>query len=683
MRFYQIQEQLEKLDELRMGASDFKKFLETPLAKSMRAGFEAEVVFKDVASQPDRDDYYLEPDYEVDRRTRSIEDIVDFFEGGDLGLSSREADNLRDRLTDDYLEYDSELMMETFYEEIDDLIRTHLSDETEKDFVEEWLENEAELSENEIEDLFELQKQYRRLYSTKEQRNFIDEHPKFQKYLDAVEEFETSIESRIQDAIDNQDELYETVLEDWQNNWDGTDEEIWLSRRGFRSMSDIESEFDLSWPYLTGYNDDEGGWNESVADALADSLSSTLGVETKVSGGYHSARRDDKTWIFEPDSSLEGDDSSDMPVEIISPPMPFDKTVEILPKFFKWLSDNDGYTNKSTGFHMSVSMPDHVDDNLDFVKLSLFLGDEYVLKQFGREANQYTTSALEKIRASTIRDPKKVAEYMDKMKQGLNEIAKNNLAKSHGLGKYTSINPKNGYVEFRSAGGRDYSTDIKRLQDTLTRYGMALTVAMDPNSERQEYAKKLYKLLSTGVKTDDDVISIFSRYVAKELPISELKSRLKTLQFQRIGNKPDSEDVSKSKERARERLGSVMTQNGNYEIYSRSTRNTIFPFSAVSPDEAVEIFNLWKFATMSPGLDPSNYGVRTSSRVRSTSSRDSSEQSTDELYPFMVTWSSSGQGGRSNYRVNATDIDAARDEFLTLARAAGIRQAQVHSVERL
>jgi len=683
MRFYQIQEQLEKLDELRMGASDFNKFLETPLAKSMRAGFEAEVVFKDVASQSDGDDFYSVPDYDYDRRARGIEDIVDFFDSGDL--SSREVDDLRDRLAEDYLEYDSEQMMEEFSEEAEDLIKTHLSDELEKDFVEKWLSDEADMSDGEIEDLFELLKQYRQIDSTKKQREFIDEHPEFQKYLDAVEEFETSIERRVQEAIDNQDDLWETVRENWQNDWGGAYEDAWLRYRDWRFMSDISNEFNLNWPYMTGGgdDDDEDGWNESAAEDLADSLSSTLGVETKVSGGYHSVRRDDTTWIFEPDSSLKSDDRSDMPVEIISPPMPFDKTVEILPKFFKWLSDNDGYTNESTGFHMSVSMPDHKDDNLDFVKLSLFLGDEYVLKQFGREANQYTTSALEKIRASSIRDPKKVAEYMDKMKQGLNEIAKNNLAKSHGLGKYTSINPKNGYVEFRSAGGRDYSTDIKRLQDTLTRYGMALTVAMDPNSERQEYAKKLYKLLSTGVKTDDDVISIFSRYVAKELPISELKSRLKTLQFQRVGNKPDSEDVSKSKERARERLGSVTSQNGNYEIYSRLSRNTILTFSAASPNEAVEILDLWKYAMMQPDLDPNNFGIRTSS-IRSTSSRSSSEQGSNnqELYPFMVTWSSGG-GARNNFRISATDISDARDEFLILARGAGVQQPQVHSVERL
>jgi hypothetical protein len=74
---------------------------------------------------------------------------------------------------------------------------------------------------------------------------------------------------------------------------------------------------------------------------------------------------------------------------------------------------------------------------------------------------------------------------------------------------------------------------------------------MDPAADKPEYAKKLYKLLTdtktqqvtdpkTGTKRtevipskDNDAISIFSRYVAGELPKSELKGFLKKLQYGR------------------------------------------------------------------------------------------------------------------------------------------------------
>jgi hypothetical protein len=85
---------------------------------------------------------------------------------------------------------------------------------------------------------------------------------------------------------------------------------------------------------------------------------------------------------------------------------------------------------------------------------------------------------------------------------------------------------------------------------------------MDPDADKPEYAKKLYKLLTdaktqqvtdpkTGTKRtevvpskDGDAISIFSRYVAGELPKSELKSFLKVLQYGReVAKNPPTEKI--------------------------------------------------------------------------------------------------------------------------------------------
>jgi hypothetical protein len=83
------------------------------------------------------------------------------------------------------------------------------------------------------------------------------------------------------------------------------------------------------------------------------------------------------------------------------------------------------------------------------------------------------------------------------------------------------------------------------------RYARATDIAMDPAAEKAEYARKLYKLLTrteteqvtdpqTGTKrtvaklsADNDAISIFSRYVAGDLPKAALKSFLKQLQYGR------------------------------------------------------------------------------------------------------------------------------------------------------
>jgi hypothetical protein len=61
-------------------------------------------------------------------------------------------------------------------------------------------------------------------------------------------------------------------------------------------------------------------------------------------------------------------------------------------------------------------------------------------------------------------DPSKAQKAMDLMKNNLIELAGTTL-KQGDFGKYTSINPKTNYVEFRIAGGDDYEEDIQKLQE--------------------------------------------------------------------------------------------------------------------------------------------------------------------------------------------------------------------------
>ena len=148
------------------------------------------------------------------------------------------------------------------------------------------------------------------------------------------------------------------------------------------------------------------------------------------------------------------------------------------------------------------------------------------------------------------------------MRKHLGHFASRALAQPSGFGKYTSINPKNNYIEFRSAGGSDYFRDIDKIQNTLMRYARAVDIAMDPDAEKSEYARKLYKLLTkteteqvtdprtgttrTQVKPsgDNDAINIFSRYVAGELPKSALKSFLKQIQYSReVSKNPPTEKI--------------------------------------------------------------------------------------------------------------------------------------------
>jgi hypothetical protein len=298
-------------------------------------------------------------------------------------------------------------------------------------------------------------------------------------------------------------------------------------------MSDIGDAFSIDWPYWTSGSSGNGG--SRTAEDIANSLSSELGgAEVRASSGYHSTSRKPGRWIIEPDGSLDPDESEDAGLEVVSPPMPLPDALRTLRAVIDWAnSDGDAYTNGSTGLHMGVSIP-HKGGDVDYVKLILFLGDRYVLDQFGRSANSYTRSALEKLQdvqrirrrtneAEGLTGAEKTAAAMELMKRNLIELAQRYVQDGVGRDKYTSAHIKDGYIEFRSPGG-DYlsmdSRDESALANTMLRFARAMYIAGRPDLERKEYAKKLYQLIDTQ---GDDALKLFMDYTTGQINQEELK----------------------------------------------------------------------------------------------------------------------------------------------------------------
>jgi hypothetical protein len=117
--------------------------------------------------------------------------------------------------------------------------------------------------------------------------------------------------------------------------------------------------------------------------------------------------------------------------------------------------------------------------------------------------------------------------------------------------KYTSINTKDGYVEFRSPGGDWLGDNFDLIEPTLLRFVVALDAAIDPEKYRQEYQKKLYKLLTADSK-DDSTIRYFVDYVAGKIPKAALRSFVKQAQLERgLKKNPAPEPAAASGPRQR------------------------------------------------------------------------------------------------------------------------------------
>lgn len=478
MKYKEILEQV--LAEINMSPNSLKSLAADINAQ---AGMEFEMIVPNVGGS---DDYESEPDYDQDERTSYFSNIEEFFSNEGYNSSREIAGTI-------------ESMQEEFY-----------------DWVEEKLEEDWQ--EEEFEAVYDWAKENASPEEIVKSLDLDDEDVITKDDLNRYTEY----------CIKEKNDIYDEAREDWFDRGRGDiDEYQWL-RNNYPYMSDVQSNFDLSWPYWT---DHDGG--EIDIDTVADDFESAIGRKVNASRSYHGATREKNKYVIEPDGSLNPDNDNDSGLEFVSPPLPIGEMLTDLDKVVKWANRMGCYTNNSTGLHMNVSIPDLTTAKLDYVKLALLLGDEYVLDQFGRQSNTYTTSAMKIVR-DRIRDrPEDAAAMLNQMKEHLSELA-TKIIHSGETSKYTSINTKGGYVEFRSPGGdwlSDYNDNPGKITNTLLRFVVALDAAADPEKYRNEYLKKLYAALSP--KSENDTISYFAKYVAGEMPKAALKSFIKQAQLER------------------------------------------------------------------------------------------------------------------------------------------------------
>jgi hypothetical protein len=495
MKYKEIFEQI--INEINMSPAGLRSLVANINAQ---AGMEFEMIVPGAAESEEGDDYQ-EPDMDSDESIRSIQDAYDFFYDGDFN-GRRDVERLRDEMTEHYQEW----------------LGDHIGDrwETDKEeMIYDWLRYNAAPS-----DVFGI---------LEVAANASGDYP------DPTKEDYRNAASKV--AEDQINPWYEDAEEDFRDNFyrDADMEEEWLEDRGINTMWDVQDNYNITWPHY--YNPDTSGGDVSIQDA-ADSFARAIGREVKASDNYHSraVTRPDANnlhYVVEPDGSLEADDDQDGGLEFVSPALPINELLDDLKKVKAWADKTGCYTNDSTGLHINVSVPNWKGDmaQLDYVKLAVLMGDEYVLQEFGREGNTYAKSALKMVKEHIAQRPDDAKALLDKMREHLNASAAK-VIHSGSTSKYTSINTKTGYIEFRSPGGDWLNENFDKIENTLYRFVVALDAAVDESKYKQEYAKKLYKLLSAG-QGESNTLSYFAKYAAGELPKQALVSFVRQAQLER------------------------------------------------------------------------------------------------------------------------------------------------------
>jgi hypothetical protein len=524
-----LMESEEELDEVNMSPGALEKFAASKEAQGIRAGFEAELIFRDTQGESDEED--PEPDYDADERAYSISQVIEFFDNDEYGygLGDRERNRLEENLDETYMNWRDEQMTSDFRNDAEDLVREiHLDEVPLSERIIKVLTDGMEIDDAEADKILAVGVDAPRFTSSAEQAAYAEQNPNYKIYLEALDDAEAILDEEVETSIEKQDGYYDQALDDYRDNWSG-DDDSFFSDVGLRWMSDIANEYGLDWPVWNmgnGGNSGSRDWDEIGAE-----LQQVVGMPVKVSSNYHSTPRKEGQWIIEPDGSLSPDDrSEEAGLEIVSPPMPLLMAIAKLKEVTDWANDPQGgnaYTNSSTGLHMGVSLPIRGGD-VDYVKLILFMGDKYVLDTFGREANSFTASALGKLQQNIRGKRSDPAGVVELLRHGLTELAFKELQKGVGTSKYTSAHLQNGYIEFRSPGGdwlAKADEEMGVLENTMMRFARAMQIAGDPSAERAEYAKKLYKLVTADNEQYTDQLRLFSEFSAGTINKEQLKKQ--------------------------------------------------------------------------------------------------------------------------------------------------------------
>ena len=553
MRYIELLSE-QQLDEVRMSPKAFRKFLNSPEAEGMMAGFEAEMWFSNVLETGEEES---EPDYDEDTTVDSIRHVLRFFDNSCGPSQLRRAE---DRMREDYHEWADRMIRDKWDFDEEDHIEEFIISEGDYDkesSMVEYLMDELSINEGEAEEIVVFGKHASMSIKMRE-----SDPTMWDAYLDSLEYARETLKNMVENVISSKGREYDRAFDHYIENEEYPDESEWFESESLTYMSEFGDRYHLEWPYYTnGFSGvDPGEYDYDVAHAIGERLKSDLGVKVQVyrsvRNGNEKENRPPDTWVIEPDGSL-GDEreESDMPLEISSPPMSLKQCFEMMNKFYTWANQNNGYANYECSCHMGVSLPQPVGGKIDIIKLALFLGDKHVLEEFDRLSNTYAESAMDKIErkiySTTQKNQEQIDNAIEHMKNGLVQLATSSIKLlpmfelgsssegysniRSGMGKYTSIHPHyddpdKTYVEFRGAGGEDYfesPNDIQKLQNTLMRYSKAMAIASNPNAERNEYIKKLTKLLKPSIGNYDE-LRYFVQYATGEITIDQLKSNWAT-----------------------------------------------------------------------------------------------------------------------------------------------------------
>jgi len=300
--------------------------------------------------------------------------------------------------------------------------------------------------------------------------------------------------------------------------WGGYDEDTYdninmeIGRAMIDSLRD-ESDFE-QYHMPSDYNDNNFGDHYGGEPPTAEELEevfrdSDFPFENFEIGEYHGTANT-KIWRIENDSSLKPIERG---VEIISPKVRMVDAMKIIDIMFAYIQDN-GSTNASCGFHISMSYKGYNMKKLDVFKMMMFMEEGLITKHFPeRETAEYLRFLYPDILQGT-RASKNDKELPDakasltKIKNIARKVDKNLFSwlvpvNAHDQGinrEHQDSGRQHGRIEFRYMGGTNYENKAALVKTQILRYAYLLKLGMDSEFKKKEFTKKLAALSAKNIE---------------------------------------------------------------------------------------------------------------------------------------------------------------------------------------
>lgn len=363
------------------------------------------------------------------------------------------------------------------------------------------------------------------------------------------------------------------------------------------------------------YHDDDD--YKGAVKILQPALEQSMGRKVTVFKRYHEHKKNMTDWYIEPDGSLEGDNDGDGTAEVVSPPLPAKDAVQALKNFFALAAQHKIYTNESTGLHINVSIP----QKIDLLKLAVFTGDQYVLKNFNRLDSDYAQSVTRDI-ARGVKDsdgegdvtkvklgPKRDKDVFGQQKRTttINTKVLQRIANDVSDDHMASISSNGKWISFRHTGG-NYLKDYNEIYNVVGRFVRAVIIASDPTLYDREYKVAVAKLATPADNPDGTLASRLNYISSNGVPVLEISmasaGRAATVDpkkiFKQVCNDsyalpsyvnmaPSQITLTPNSTTARQKMKSKASSTGRFAAWEQTAMSDRFVTAIYCPLSQVEI----------------------------------------------------------------------------------------------